>query len=216
MGINSAGYSNGNSNILNGANLAYVYSNANDLKIGNGTPGRNLVLFTNPVGGVLGTNTANGLERLRITSAGFVGVGTNNPTHLLHLGADDAVKPGGGNWSSPSDRRLKKDISDFTDGLNVLSKIKPVSFRYNGTAGLPNDGKKYIGIIAQDMQEVAPYTIETFLDNETNTEYLNYNANAVTYILINAVKEQQATIEKLQKQLEEQNKRLTLLESKLK
>jgi hypothetical protein len=45
---------------------------------------------------------------------------------------------------------------------------------------------------------------------------LNYNANAVTYILINAVKEQQATIEKLQKQLEEQNKRLTLLESKLK
>jgi hypothetical protein len=135
---------------------------------------------------------------------------------LLHLGADDAVKPGGGSWSSPSDRRLKKDISDFTDGLNVLSKIKPVSFRYNGTAGLPNDGKKYIGIIAQDMQEVAPYTIETFLDNETNTEYLNYNANAVTYILINAVKEQQATIEKLQKQLEEQNKRLTLLESKLK
>jgi hypothetical protein len=216
MGINSAGYNNGNSNILNGANVAYLYANANDLKIGNGTPGRDLVLFTNPTGGVLGTNTANGQERIRVTSAGFVGIGTTNPAHLLHLGTNDAVKPGGGTWSSPSDRRLKKDISDFTDGLNVLAKIKPVSFRYNGTAGLPNDGKKYIGIIAQDMQEVAPYTIETFLDNETKTEYLNYNANAVTYILINAVKEQQATIDKLQKQLEEQNKRLMLLESKLK
>jgi hypothetical protein len=216
MGINSAGYNNGNSNILNGANLAYLYSNANDLKIGNGTPGRDLVFFTNPTGGTLGTNTANGVERIRVTSAGFVGIGTTNPAHLLHLGANDAVKPGGGSWSSPSDRRLKKDITDFTDGLNVLKQIKPVSFRYNGTAGLPDDGKKYIGIIAQDMQEIAPYTVDTFLDNETHTEYLNYDPNAVTYILINAVKEQQAVIEKLQKQLEEQNKRITALESKIK
>jgi hypothetical protein len=216
MGINSAGYNNGNSNILNGANLGYLYSNANDLKIGNGSPGRNLIFFTNPVGGILGTNTANGLERLRITSAGFVGIGTNNPTHLLHLGADDAVKPGGGSWASPSDRRLKKDITDFTDGMNVIAKIKPVSFRYNGIAGLPDDGKQYIGIIAQDMQKAAPYTIDTFTDSETKIDYLKYDPNAVTYILINAVKEQQATIEKLQKQLDEQNKRLTALESKIK
>ncbi|MFD0999177.1 tail fiber domain-containing protein [Ohtaekwangia kribbensis] len=216
MGINSAGYNNGNSNILNGANLGYLYSNANDLKIGNGSPGRNLIFFTNPVGGILGTNTANGLERLRITSAGFVGIGTNNPTHLLHLGADDAVKPGGGSWASPSDRRLKKDITDFTDGMNVIAKIKPVSFRYNGIAGLPDDGKQYIGIIAQDMQKAAPYTIDTFTDSETKIDYLKYDPNAVTYILINAVKEQQATIEKLQKQLDEQNKRLAALESKIK
>ena len=216
MGINSAGYNNGNSNILNGANLAYLYSNANDLKIGNGTPGRDLVLFTNPVGGILGTNTANGLERIRITAAGFVGIGTNNPAHLLHLGTNDAVKPGGGTWASPSDRRLKKDIADFTDGMNVLTKIKPVSFRYNGMAGMPDDGKQYIGIIAQDMQQAAPYTIDTFTDSETKIDYLKYDPNAVTYILINAVKEQQATIEKLQKQLDEQNKRLTALENKLK
>jgi hypothetical protein len=216
LGINSAGYSNGNSNILNGANVAYAYANANDFKIGNGTPGRNLIFFTNPTGGVLGTNTANGLERVRISSAGFVGIGTANPAHLLHLGSNDAVKPGGGTWSSPSDRRLKKDIAAFTDGLNVLTKIMPVSYRYNGSASLPDDGKQYVGIIAQEMQEVAPYTIDTFHDDATNTDYLNYNPNAVMYILINAVKEQQVTIDALKKQLEDQNKRLTALEDKLK
>jgi hypothetical protein len=216
LGINSAGYSNGNSNILNGANVAYLYANANDFKIGNGSPSKDLVFFTNPVGGVLGTNTANGLERMRITSAGYVGIGTNNPSHLLHLGADDAVKPGGGSWSTASDRRLKKDIVAFKDGLSVLQKINPVSFKYNGMAGLPNDGKSYVGIIAQDMQEAAPYTIGTFHDDATQTDYLSYNPNAVTYILINAVKEQQATIDLLKKQLDEQNQRLIALENKLK
>ncbi|HEY9046101.1 MAG TPA: tail fiber domain-containing protein [Ohtaekwangia sp.] len=213
LGINSAGYSNGNSNILNGANLAYLYANANDFKIGNGSPSRNLVFFTNPTGGVLGTNTANGLERMRISSAGFVGIGTASPTHLLHLGADDAAKPGGGSWTTPSDRRLKKDIASFTDGLNVLTRINPVTFRYNGKGGMPNDGKSHVGVIAQDMQQIAPYTISTFRDDDTNTDYLSYNPNAITYVLINAVKEQQALIEELKKQLEEQAKRLLSLES---
>ncbi len=215
MGINSQGYSNAGSNILNGGNLAYLYANANDFKIGNGTPNRALVFFTNPSGGTLGTNTANGVERMRISPAGFVGLGTSNPSHLLHLGSDDAAKPGGGSWSTPSDRRLKKEIKPFSDGLDVLKKINPVWFQYNGLANMPNDGKNYVGIIAQEMQVAAPYTIVPFTDPTTNTEYLEYNSNAVTYILINAVKEQQTEITSLKQQLDEQNQRLLKLEEKL-
>jgi hypothetical protein len=108
LGINSSGYLNGNSNILNGPNLAYLYANADDFKIGNGTPGKALVFFTNPTGGTLNTNTANGLERMRIDPAGYVGIGKANPSHLLHLGSDDAAKPGTNTWTVASDRRLKK------------------------------------------------------------------------------------------------------------
>jgi hypothetical protein len=217
MGINSAGYSNGNSNVLNGANVAYLYAHGRDFKIGNGTPARDLVFFTNPSTGNLGTNTANGVERMRIMSYGTIGMGINNPssTYTLHI-SGDAAKPGGGDWVSASDRRLKKDIIPFTEGLTVLAKINPVSFKYNGLGGQPDNGKDYVGIIAQEMKLVAPYTIGTFIDSETNVEYLNYDANAVTYILINAVKEQQAEIDSLKKQLEEQNQRLLKIEEKLK
>jgi hypothetical protein len=52
-----------------------------------------------------------------------------------------------------------------------------------------------------------PYTIGTFKD-KNNTEYLNYDPNAVLYILINSVQEQQAVIEELKKQIQ-------VLESKL-
>lgn len=85
LGINSAGYANVGSNILNGGNLAYLYANANDFKIGNGTPNMSLIFFTNPSSGTLGTNTANGLERMRITEAGNVGVGTQSPNSTLSV-----------------------------------------------------------------------------------------------------------------------------------
>lgn len=215
MGINSGGYSNAASNILNGANLAYLYAHGRDFKIGNGSPGRNLIFFTNPTGGTLGTNTANGQERMRISQNGNVGIGTSSPAYMLHVNGS-AGKPGGGSWTASSDRRLKKDIRDFSDGLDILKKINPVWFKYNGLADMPDDGKNYVGVIAQDMQRVAPYMISTFMDPQTNTEYLNYDSNAVTYILINSVKEQQIQIEVLKKQIEEQEKRLSRLEEKFK
>lgn len=85
MGINSAGYANGASNILNGGNLAYIYANANDFKIGNGTPNMSLIFFTNPSSGSPGTNTANGIERMRISEAGNVGVNTATPNSTLSI-----------------------------------------------------------------------------------------------------------------------------------
>jgi hypothetical protein len=97
MGINSGGYSNGQSNILNGPNLAYIYAHGKDFKIGNGTPNRNLIFFTNPSSGTQGTNTANGEERMRITPSGNVGVGTSSPTSTLSVGGSLTLAVRNGN-----------------------------------------------------------------------------------------------------------------------
>lgn len=86
--------------------------------------------------------------------------------------------------------------------------IKPVWFQYNGKAGIETGEKRFVGIIAQEMQKIAPYTVGSFTYQDSlgnKTEYLDYDANAVTYILINSVKEQQQIIEQRDTELKEVN-----------
>jgi hypothetical protein len=132
-----------------------------------------------------------------------VGIGTSSPAYLLHVNGT-AAKPGGGSWTVASDQRLKRDITEFKDGLTVLEKIKPVSFRYNGKAGLPTE-EQYVGVLAQDMQKIAPYTVGQFTYQDSTgkaEQYLDYDPNALTYILVNATKELKAKNENQQQQLE--------------
>ena len=138
-----------------------------------------------------------------------VGIGTTAPSYLLHVNGD-AAKPGGGSWTVASDQRLKKNVSAFTQGLEVLTKVKPVWFQYNGEAGMPTN-KTYVGVIAQEMQQIAPYMVGSFTYQDTTgkkAEYLDYDANALTYILVNAVKEQQGQMEQLKQEKDTQIEQL--------
>lgn len=139
-----------------------------------------------------------------------VGIGTNNPSHQLQLSTDDAAKLGTATWTVISDMRLKKNIEPYTDGLSTLMNIQPVWFNYNGMAGT-NDSKQFVGVLAQDMQKIAPYTVgkHTFIgEDKSKQDYLSFDANSLFYISINAIKEQQ-------KQIEDKETKIKELEAKL-
>lgn len=147
-----------------------------------------------------------------------VGIGVSAPSFQLHLSTDAAAKAGSPDWIVASDSRLKKNVTDFTDGLDLLKKIRPVWFQYNGQAGIETGEKKFVGVIAQEMQSIAPYTIGTFIHQDSlgnKTEYLDYDANAVTYILINSVKEQQRLIEEKESELKMVNAQVAELTKRL-
>ncbi|WP_413568707.1 tail fiber domain-containing protein [Bdellovibrio sp. HCB117] len=105
-----------------------------------------------------------------------------------------AYKPGGGSWAATSDARLKTDIKDFNPGLEDLLKVHPVSFRYNGKGGTVDDGKHYIGVLAQELAPIAPYMIqkEKAKINKTDkeeSEIYKVDPSAFTYMIINSIKE---------------------------
>ena len=138
--------------------------------------------------GTVGTN----VMTIDGSGASFnVGIGTASPTATLSV-SGTANKTGGGSWAVFSDKRLKKDIQPFSDGLTIIKKINPVSFKYNSILE-QNDDITYIGIIAQEMQKIAPYTITS--KKIGKKEYLEYDGSAMDFILINAIKEQQQIIE---------------------
>jgi hypothetical protein len=90
LGINGGGYNSAN-NILSGPNNGYLFSAGQDFIIGNTAASKSLILFT---GGINGSN-----ERMRITSAGRVGIGTTTPAEVLdvtgNLKISGAFMPGG-------------------------------------------------------------------------------------------------------------------------
>jgi hypothetical protein len=105
-----------------------------------------------------------------------------------------------GTVSSFSDVRVKKNIQSFNHGLDVITKINPVSFNYNNLSPFNTD-KKQIGIIAQELEKIAPYMVDRTATKEMN-DLRSVDNQAYVFLLINAVKELAAQNEKQQKEIE--------------
>ena len=174
----------------------YVKSGALVLEDGNLTTNGNARYFLNTQASF---RNAGGEIILRVDATNKrVGIGVVDPDHLLELSDDDAVKPNGGTWSAPSDRRLKTNIRDYNDGLAKVMAIRPVRYNYNGKMDMPTD-QEFIGLIAQEIQEVAPYTVK---ETEGEDGYLFVDGTPLTYMLINAVQDQQEIINAQEERIE--------------
>jgi hypothetical protein len=105
-----------------------------------------------------------------------------------------ASKTGGGVWADISDSRVKKDVADYAAGLAELRRLTPVSYLFNGLGGTPEDGRRYYGLIAQNVLPVMPEMVGTQpakLDasDAEETEIYTMDYTALTFALVNAVKE---------------------------
>lgn len=174
----------------------------------------------NGISVVLNNNNSNAIYASKgkvIFDEGSVGIGVLSPGFRLHLSVNSAAKPTSSAWTVPSDARLKKDVIRYAGGLAEVMEINPVRFTYTGAAGMPQETG--IGIIAQELQRIAPYMVHpwTYKQNEEANaeEYLGVDNGPMTYMLINAVKEQQEMIVQLQKERDEQKKSIITLTTQL-
>ena len=95
-----------------------------------------------------------------------------------------------GDITAFSDIRLKNNITDIEHGLDKVLKLKGVTF------DRITDGKKSIGVIAQDVLEVLPEVV-----NEEKDGYLSVAYGNIVGVLIEAIKELSNKVDNLEKQL---------------
>ena len=138
-------------------------------------------------------------------NSGMVGIGTGSPTQKLHVNGNALKTLGGSLWVVPSDKRIKKNIKPFKDSLSLLKKVVPVWYNHNGKAGI-NDANENIGVIAQDIQKIFPYMISSYKaklnkSDKKNSDLLTFNGSALKFVIINAVKELDKRLAKLESQL---------------
>jgi hypothetical protein len=192
LGINSSGYNNNNSNILNQPYTTYLYATSpQHFYIGNGYSGKDIVFFTN-YGPTNANNTADGFELLRLkggtsqaTQQVTIGTPTANGTNKLTV--DGSISASAFNVSS--DRRLKTNIKALQYGLKQVLAFDAVTYNWKTSP----DSNKQLGLIAQDAKKIMP---EIVSGNE-ETGNLSINYTELVPVLINAIKEQQKQIDEL-------------------
>ncbi|NEQ45470.1 MAG: tail fiber domain-containing protein [Leptolyngbya sp. SIOISBB] len=180
---------------FNGTNYAFYQDTDGNVRINTPTGG-NVSVFQNSEVELFSLNDGEGSINGNFEINGDLEVNGN----LEITGI--AIKPDGGTWQA-SDSRVKADIRDFEAGLEQLLQINPVRFRFNGKAGTPKD-EEGISVIAQDIEPIFPEMVRHIAkagEFDADAPLKLYNDSALTYVLVNAVKELTARVQQLEADL---------------
>jgi hypothetical protein len=98
-------------------------------------------------------------------------------------------------YGSPSDINLKYNIENIPNALEKLLTLNGVNFNYK------KDGSRSTGVIAQEVEKVLPEVIYTATDVEGTENFKAVRYGNMVGLLIEAIKEQQAHINRLEQKI---------------
>jgi len=179
---------------------------------------------------VIGENACSNTSNEELTTAGYciaignnVNVGSATADYQVVIGTSGTVGKGAStaflnpnsgasyqgdnnaSWTTTSDRRIKKNISDNNVGLDAINQIRVRNYEYRKPeeiTDLPShlavekEGVQ-VGVVAQEIREVLPNVVK----EEEETGFLSVSNDDVTWHLVNAVKELSAKVKELEEKL---------------
>ena len=158
---------------------------------------------------IFATNTTTGsaTARMYVNNAGNVGINNMTPQDKLDVGGIVRVRTLGAAGSSTlclnvssqisscsSSIRYKTDVRHFGSGLDLIRKLRPVSFTWK------DGGMRDFGLVAEEVNKVEPLLTTT--NDKGEVEGVKYDR--VSVVLVNAINEQQKQIENQQKEVDTQ------------
>ena len=127
-------------------------------------------------------------------------------------GAEVAYIAANGQYFQVSDKNKKENIKKIEDASEKMNKISGYTYQYKLNPHEIEKGQKLVassGVLAQEMESVLPEAVQK---NESGEYFVDYAA--ITPLLIEAIKEQNAKIKLLETTNTEILKRLEKLENK--
>jgi len=98
---------------------------------------------------------------------------------------------------SLSDGRLKENIRNATEGLDVINALRPI--RYDWKTGFGNDRKNQLGFVAQEVEAVFPDAVSEWSKTEGDEEaYKTVGPGALIPVLVKAIQELTARVAQLE------------------
>lgn len=119
----------------------------------------------------------NGVTQVAIRPGGVMSLlvlGTGGSTALCRNGAGDVT-------TCSSSLRYKEDVASFDGGLEIVEKLRPISFTWKAS------GQPDIGLAAEEVAQVEP--LLAFHNDGGQIEGVNYPQ--LTVVLVNALRQQE-------------------------
>lgn len=162
--------------------------------------------FTTTSGGVSVTGAMYASGNIGLDSTDYIAWSNNTHLSMYVNGNEEARLESDGDFHADgdviafsttiSDRRLKDEITNISEALDKVGKINGVTFVRK------NNGQKAAGVVAQEIMEVLPEAVkEKALPLQTGSEddlYYVVEYDAITGLLVEAVKELKARVEALE------------------
>lgn len=136
----------------------------------------------NPSTGILDVNNIEAdsatIGNLAFTSMNGGNIEADSATFTSTVNAQD--------FNSTSDISLKENIETLNDAINVINRIRPVSFLWK------EDGRGAYGVIAQEIEEVLPEIVDKDKNNIKRVAY-----SQLIPFLIQVIQEQHKEIQNI-------------------
>jgi len=132
---------------------------------------------------------------LDLQQNGNVGIGSASPAYKLDVTGTIRAT---GDVIAYSDRRVKQDIVTLENSVELIQKLRGVSYKKIG------ESEEKIGVIAQEILEVLPQVVSKDENGMYSVAYGN-----MAGLFIEAIKQQQAHIDTLEQRIEKLEQLLT-------
>ena len=136
--------------------------------------------------------------KLRVLANGGTTLGANNtagtPTDGLYIHGDVLYN---GSHTATSDARFKTNIEQIDDALDKIKNIRGVDYNWR-TQEFPDrdfSEDRQIGVLAQEIEKEFPELVQTDQDGYKSVDYAK-----LTPILLEAIKDLTARVEKLEEE----------------
>ena len=154
----------------------------------------NVLIGTTTTGGVGCTITADGNGRYFVNNVTYNGFGVQIFQQAGTQVGSIAINSSTTTYGTTSDYRLKENIEPMMGALSIVSKLKPVKYKWK------KDGSDGQGFIAHELQEIISDCVtgtKDAVDVDGNPVYQGVDTSFLVATLTAAIQEQQALITSL-------------------